>query len=321
MKVLKFGGGCLKDAESIKKLPKILKNYQDDNILIVLSAFGKLTNMLEDNDSFNKNYHHAEEFIKTIMCSLDFSQEKIDFIWNKNATLYWLSQNTDSVKSYPNRVCFGEYISSEIISVFLANIGVLNTLEDAAFRVKTNSWDPISKSANFHSIQLQDDKKNTFPDFTDKLFAKQYWGPKRIKITQGFIASDVDNNIFVKQDLDTKNSVLNEDLLKRTTLGREGSDYSAAIFGSAWLASQVILFKDVDGVYTQDPKNYKDAELFCQLNYDDAFKLCYAGSTVIHPKTINHLKLNNIPLLIKSFLDFNKPGTLISNCASRLKIQ
>ena len=107
--------------------------------------------------------------------------------------------------------------------------------------------------------------------------------------------------------------------MRRTTLGREGSDYSAAIFGSAWFASQVILFKDVDGVYTKDPKNQPDAELFHQLSYDDAYKLCYAGNTVIHPKTINHLKIKNIPLIIKSFLDFNKPGTLISDCVSRLK--
>ena len=314
MKVLKFGGGCLKDAESIKKLPQILENYNDEHILIVVSAFGKLTNILENTNVCNKNYQNAEDFIKKIMLGLDFKQEKIDSVWNENITRYWSGYDINAINMYPYRVCLGEYISSEIISLYLTRLGLNNTLEDAACRVKTTSWDPIEKMAKFHSVQLHNDEKIPFPELKDEVFSQRYWCSERFKITQGFIASDI--NIY---DVDSPKNIPHGHELRKTTLGREGSDYSAAIFGAAWCASQVVLFKDVDGVYTEDPKNNKDAKLFSQLNYADAFKLCNAGNTVVHPKTINHLQKAKIPIRIKSFFDIQKSGTLISDCPSKLQ--
>ena len=315
MKVLKFGGGCLKDAESIKKLPQILENYKDEHILIVVSAFGKLTNMLENNNLSDKNYQIIEEFIKKIMFGLGFKDEKINAIWDTNKKLYLSIDDINTANMYPYRVCFGEYISSEIVSLFLTSSGLKNNLEDAASRIKTTSWDPVNKFAEFHSVQLKDDKNTILPVLKDPVLARQYWCSERVKVTQGFIASDINNYL----DSSHSKYFSQSHLLRRTTLGREGSDYSAALFGSAWCARQVVLFKDVNGVYTQNPKDNAGAKLFSQLNYDDAFKLCNSGNTVIHPKTINHLKKTKTPIMIKSFLDTKKPGTLISHCTSKLQ--
>jgi len=124
-------------------------------------------------------------------------------------------------------------------------------------------------------------------------------------ITQGFIAS--------KSNVDEKNDS-NKILIgsERTTLGREGSDYSAAIFADLFNANEVILFKDVDGVYDTDPKKNPNAKLLSTLTYDQAFNLCSSGNMVIHPKTINHLKKKQIPLSIKNFSTPTKLGTLIN---------
>jgi len=268
MKVLKFGGGCLKDAKSIKKVPKIISHY-DDDIVVVLSAFGKITNMLED-----EKYENMLSFIQTIMMDLSFSSNEIDDILKKKK--YFDFSNR---LSYPERVSIGEYLSSEIIHRYLKLENIDNMQLDATKYIFTDSWDSNLNSAQFHSI-------NVPYNFLESIVKQKI-------VTQGFIASDLNSGV-------------------RTTLGREGSDYSAAIFGEAFNADEVILFKDVDGIYSKDPKNHQDAELFSHLTYDSAFELCSNGNTVVHPKTINHLKQKKIPLIIKSFYDLSKPGTIIS---------
>ena len=274
MKVLKFGGGCLKDAESIKNLPTILSHYDNDIVIVVLSAFGKMTNMLED-----EKYEDVFSFAQNIMLELGFSSDDVENVLKERKKYLHFNHSL----SYPDRVSIGEYLSSEIIDRYLKSKNIDNIQLDATKYIFTESWDSDLNSSIFHSISLPDD------------FLKSI-GNKNV-ITQGFIASDISS--FTKK-------------IQITTLGREGSDYSAAIFGAALDADAVILFKDVDGVYASDPKKNPDAKLFSHLTYDDAFKLCSNGNTVVHPKTINHLKQKNIPLVIKNFDDLSKPGTVIS---------
>jgi aspartate kinase len=269
MKVLKFGGGCLKDAKSIQKVPKIISHYDDDIVIVVLSAFGKITNMLED-----EKYEGMLSFIQTIMMDLSFSLHDIEDVLSKKKYF-----NFSNRLSYPERVSIGEYLCSEIIHRYLKLENIDNIQLDATKYIFTDSWNSYLNSAKFHSIHIPN-------NFLESIV-------KKTIITQGFIASDINSN-------------------SSTTLGREGSDYTAAIFGDAFNADEVILFKDVDGIYSTDPKKNQDAKLFSHLTYDDAFELCSDGNTVVHPKTINHLKRKRIPLLIKNFDNLSKPGTVIS---------
>ena len=270
MKVLKFGGGCLKDAKSIKKVPKIISHYDDDILIVVLSAFGKMTNMLED-----KKYEDVLFFIKNIMLELSFSTHDIEHILKEKKQYF----NFSNKLSYADRVSIGEYLSSEIMHRYLKLENIDSIQLDATKYIFTDSWESSLNSAKFHSINIPD-------NFLESIVENKI-------ITQGFIASDINSD-------------------STTTLGREGSDYSAAIFGVDLDVDEVILFKDVDGVYRMDTKKNPDATLFSNLTYDDAFELCSNGNTVVHPKTINHLKKKNIPLVIKNFDDLSKPGTIIS---------
>ena len=274
MKVLKFGGGCLKDANSIKKLPIVLNKYTNGPVFIVLSAFGKTTNMLE-----NYQYKDVVNYTRNIMLELDFEIDVIQKVLDK----YLINKTNLQLLNYPSRVCIGEYISSEIIHRYLFNIGLVNKLIDASLCIWTSSWDSESNSATFHSASFPYVMKNKI---------------NALSITQGFIASDIQS----KQ---------NPANILRTTLGREGSDYSAAIFGKLLNASEVVLFKDVDGVYDKDPKIYHDATLLSKLSYNQAFQICNRESTVIHPNTLQHLRENKIPIRIKNFNNLSKKGSFI----------
>ena len=275
MKVLKFGGGCLKDAGSIKKIPSILKKY-DKNIIIVVSAFGKLTNLLEDISSKKPiDFNQAKILFKQIMYDLSFNQQSIDKI------LYDVKPLDESLAAI---VSVGELVSSKILSQYLQNHSMQHVLINATDVIKTSNkginaivnWEQTTHSSQLIKTQINQDDENTI-------------------LTQGFISS------YSKYG---EHSV--------TCLGREGSDYSAAILGSIFNADEVILFKDVDGIYSSDPKTNNQAELFSELSYDQVFELCENGNTVIHPKTIAPLKEKRIPLIIKNFNNIDLPGTVIT---------
>tara|TARA_Y100000994_G_scaffold113208_1_gene93268 strand:+ start:204 stop:1034 length:831 start_codon:yes stop_codon:yes gene_type:complete len=274
MKVLKFGGGCLKDVNSIKKLPIVLQKYTNGPVFLVLSAFGKTTNMLEKHQ-----YNDVVNYTRSIMLELDFEIDVVQKVLDK----YLKSKNNLQLLNYPSRVCIGEYISSEIIHRYLFNIGIANKLIDASLCIWTGPWDSELNSAAFHSAIFPETMKNKI---------------NTLSITQGFIASDIQS----KQ---------NPANILRTTLGREGSDYSAAIFGKLLNASEVVLFKDVDGVYDKDPKIYHDATLLSKLSYNQAFQICNRENTVIHPNTLQHLRENKIPIRIKNFNNLSKKGSFI----------
>lgn len=281
MKVLKFGGGCLKDVESIKKLAFILEKYHDDSILVVLSAFGKITNMLE-----NKNFQEFIDYTTGIMIDLDFPHSEIEQTFANHVELLAASKRKNL--DYPSRVCLGEYICSAIVHQYLSYHSIDAVLLDSALCIWTQSWNKALHSAQFHSV--------IFPKMYQS-FLKQ---KNKILIAQGFISSDI-------------NSIKQSSNFQRTTLGREGSDYSAAIFGRMLNVSEVILFKDVDGIYDTDPKINSNATFFPKLSYIEAFEICNNGNTVVHPNTIQHLKAKGIPLRIQNFYDLNKEGTLITN--------
>ena len=274
MKVLKFGGGCLKDVNSIKKLPIILKNYTNNQVFLVLSAFGKTTNMLE-----RCQYQDVINYTRSIMLDLDFETDIIQEVLDK----YLRDEKIAQILNYPSRVCIGEYLSSDILHRYLCNTGFPNKLIDASLCIWTGPWNQKLNSAAFHSARLPEAMKNKI---------------NPLAISQGFIASNLP-------------SKPNPSNIIRTTLGREGSDYSAAIFGTLLNASEVILFKDVDGVYDKDPKVYPNANLFSRLSYNQAFQICNKENTVIHPNTLRHLQEQKIPIRIKNFNNLSKRGSLI----------
>jgi len=279
MKVLKFGGGCLKDVKSIYKLPSLLRQYNQD-IIIVISAFGKLTNLLESiYCSKNKSFNTIQMFLKNTMLGLNFNSKLIDKILTESSSLY--SSNSSCEAGF---LSIGELVSSRILSEYLIDSGINHKFWNASKIIKTKN---IGVNAN---VDL--------PQTLEKInFERNRDLGKKISpiLTQGFISGFGEDSTF-----------------ETTCLGREGSDYSAAIFGSALDADQIILFKDVDGIYSSDPKKDGNAKLFSHLNYNQAFKICNNQNTIIHPKTINHLKQKKIPLLIKNFNDLTRPGTIIS---------
>jgi len=275
MKVLKFGGGCLKDANSIRLLPKILKFYESFPCLIVLSAFGKSTNLLEIS-----KFESLIKFYTSIMNNLKFDKSKIDKIIEK----YFSKKNLNSLSSYSERVSIGELISSEIIFELLKiqHDCIILKAYDCIF---TEKWKDEYNCAPFHSASLPLNWRSNFTK-------------KKIIITQGFIASEFKNNITTKTKL--------------TTLGREGSDYSAAIFGSIVNADEVILYKDVKGIFDKDPKKNLDAIFFENLTYDEAYNICNKNNTVVHPKTLKHLQKHKIKLRVKLFCQEDLHGTTVT---------
>ena len=318
MKILKFGGGCLKDAELIKKLPKVLKNYNNEKVIVVISAFAKITNLLEQ-----YKFQEVFSFVEIIMDDLDFtSAQKNDVLYSAISPSYFMGYSLrdfiskhDNIKkkhlSYPSRVCIGEYISSKILHSYLIKKDLKSTMLDAALCVNTYSWNNNSNSALFNYSKLPD---TSSPYYIHNNYVGYNEGLKHMLIiTQGFISRG-SSNIKLEIKTSEKNEIRKAELqpLQRTTLGREGSDYSAAIFASMFNASEVILFKDVNGVYSSDPKKNPAAKLFTNLTYKQASNLCSNGNTVIHPETMQILERENIPIRIKNFNNLDLIGTLIN---------
>lgn len=282
IKIYKFGGASIQDAVSIKKLANLLKEIDyEQNIIIVVSAIGKTTNNLEKIVKllFNKQdttlqiNHVINHHIE--ICNKLFKPKH--YIFKK------IKQHYNSIQQhiysnykfmYDQIVSYGEIISSIILSKYFNSINIENKWLDARKYIKT---DKNYTNAKINWIKTENEIK--------KLNQNQLY------ITQGFIGSDDKNNT--------------------TTLGREGSDYSASIFSYCLNANKQIIWKDVPGVLNADPRYFNDVKLLKYIPYDKALKLSYYGASVIHPKTINPLKIKKIPLYVKSFLNPNKPGTLI----------
>lgn len=299
IKVFKFGGASVKDAEAVKNVARVLDLYRNDKIAVVISAMGKTTNALEklfhayfyntgkteDELSSIKNYHldiAGKLFPET-------GHEIYGEIENIFSALYSRlsiphSDNFDY--EYDQIVSAGEIISTKIVSAHLAASGIENIWVDARRIIKTDN--------TYRDARV--DWKNTGALVRDVMdFNRQ-----RIYLTQGFIGSASDNS--------------------STTLGREGSDYSAAILAWCLDAEKVIIWKDVPGVLNADPKYFDNTIKLEQLSYHDAIELAYYGASVIHPKTIQPLQNKHIPLWVRSFLEPEEKGTVIQKDRAELII-
>jgi aspartate kinase len=288
MQIFKFGGASVKDAQGVKNLAHVLKTVGYSNTLIVVSAMGKTTNAME---TVISNYFEAKPELQSSLQDVKKFHNNIllDLFENEQHSVFetvdQLFQNIvqffDHNKSpnynfvYDQVIGFGELISTTIISNYLNMIGVTNSWLDVRDLIKTDDY---YRNAKINWTQTQ------------TLISAQV-DAKKLNITQGFLGSDANN--FT------------------TTLGREGSDYTAAVFAYCLNANSVTIWKDVPGVLNADPRYFENAELLHQLSYTEAIELSYYGASVIHPKTLQPLQRKEIPLYVKSFLNPENSGTTV----------
>ena len=289
MKVFKFGGASVKDAEGVRNLKKVLLQQGAENTLIVVSAMGKMTNALEevvvayfdDKEALGGHLTNIQAFHFDIIDSLFDSEagpvknQILELIGELKA---FLGSNKSPSRSfvYDQVVSFGELLSTTIIASFLNSDGISAQWLDARTAIKTNDY--------YRGADLDWEQ-------TKEGIQKQVKGAS-IFITQGFIGSDANN--FT------------------TTLGREGSDYTAAIYAYALSAESVTIWKDVPGVLNADPRIFDNTQLLHQISYREAIELAFYGASVIHPKTLQPLQRKEIPLYVKSFLNPENAGTAVS---------
>lgn len=294
-KVFKFGGASVKDADSVRNLKSIIEREDRDNLLIVISAMGKTTSIIEKTlKLFRDNDGHLEitalrelmcyhEDIMTDLFNGNTQHPVFDTVANIFIDLFCNLQETGFQYDYQydQTVSFGEVLSTTIISAFLNDNGIKNTLLDAREYIITDH--------NFRSANIDWDESR----LRIQKLNNEHNG--ELLITQGFIASS------------TKPVVT-------TTLGREGSDYSAAIFANLLDAKEMTVWKDVDGIRNADPKRFPSSEKIPHLSYSEATELTFYGASVLHPKTTKPLQNKNIPLKVRSFIDASLPPTIIDSC-------
>ncbi len=293
MKVFKFGGASVNSIERIRNLGDILRFFPKEKILIVISAMGKMTNALEKvvaaffqkqtEESIRLFQQVKEEHMKIAkaLLPINFAAAEIqlrDFF----TEVEWLLHDKPVREFdyyYDQVVCVGELLSTAIVSAYLNETGIANKWMDVRDLFRTDD--------NFRDANID-------WDFTEARIKNELlplFNENRLILTQGFIGSTDEN--------------------ESTTLGREGSDYSAAVFANMLDAESQTIWKDVEGVMNADPKIFPDAQLIGELNYDEVIEMAYYGAQVIHPKTIKPLQNKSIPLYVKCFLDKDLPGTVI----------
>lgn len=297
MKVFKFGGASVKNAEAVKNVAAILKKFSNDELVVVVSAMDKTTNALENvvTDIFNKSGEAQKllDGIKTFHTKIinelfpDGNDRLNEEINNFFVEIEWMF-DSDLGKGYDfyydQVVSIGELISTKIISAYLQKENIKNTWLDVRDVIKTGS--------NWREGDVDWDATKALIKYK---IADLISSENKIIITQGFIGSTSENYT--------------------TTLGREGSDYSAAIFSHCLDADNMMIWKDVPGVLNADPKFFNDAQKLERISYHDAIELAYYGASVIHPKTVKPLENKNITLHVKSFLNPEAAGTSISRDA------
>ena len=298
MQVFKFGGASVKDADSVKNVASILKKHADRSTIVVISAMGKTTNKLEQ---LVNAYFYKDGDIEPILSELKTYHLSIlnQLIPNKANTIYndienvfvellWaLEEEPSSTYNYhyDQLVSQGEVLATKIVSAYLNEVEIKNKWIDARGFIQTdNSYreGKVDYELSQHLVTTE---------------LQPIFNSYNIIITQGFIGGTSENYT--------------------TTLGREGSDYTAALLAYFTDAKQVIIWKDVPGVLNADPKYFKNAKKIDELNYHDAIELTYYGASVIHPKTIKPLQNKNIPLFVKSFINPQEAGTIIKDSDKR----
>jgi len=289
MRVFKFGGASVKDAKGVKNLISVLDQVGHDNTLIIVSAMGKTTNALEQ--VIGNYFDNKPELQQAIQAVMTYHNDIVlELFENKNhpvfditnalfeelTTFLKTNKSPDYNFVYDQVIGFGELVSTTIISQFLNLNGFTNNWIDVRQLIKTDDY---YRRANVNW------------DLTQQLITKHV-DTSKLNITQGFLGSDKNN--FT------------------TTLGREGSDYTAAILAYCLSADSVTIWKDVPGVLNADPRHFKNAQLLNAISYTEAIELAFYGASVIHPKTLQPLQRKEIPLYVKSFLQPNEDGTIVS---------
>ena len=293
MKVFKFGGASVKDAQSVKNIASILRKSGKEKIVVVISAMGKTTNSLENLVSSYTSrksdakdiFSHIKEYHFRIMEELfgDRTNKIFDEVNNSFVEIEWILEEEPKKEYdfiYDQIVSIGEIVATKIISAFLNSEGLNNQwldvrdclITDNSYREGKIDWETTMN--RFNSV---------IPGMMTN---------SNLVITQGFIGGTTENYT--------------------TTLGREGSDYTAAIIAYCLEAQELCIWKDVPGVLNADPKYFSDAKKLEKVSYQDAIELAYYGASVIHPKTIQPLQNKSIPLKVKSFLTPEESGTLVS---------
>ena len=298
-KIYKFGGASVKDADAVRNLKNIVAEHKDEDIFLVVSAMGKTTNMLE---KALKNFreHNGELGIDALSEVMSYHEKIILDLFDQNhehpviesvselfIELWEKLQNTDQPYDYQydQTVSYGELISTTIIQEYLNHCDVpcrwldarKYVLTDDRFRSASPDWDETRLKIS----KLNDEHIHGI-----------------VCITQGFIGSTVDGKHTV-------------------TLGREGSDYTAAIFANCLDAEEVTIWKDVDGLLNADPKRFDETVQLPHITYSEAIELAFYGASVIHPKTLKPLQNKNIPLKVQSFLHPDHPPSVIDGKADR----
>jgi len=297
MKVFKFGGASVSTADRIRNVAAILKNYPHEKLLVVVSAMGKTTNALEKvvEAFYNGDQQKALELFQTV------KEEHLSILKQLAPDPYSLPATDHSLIDfftevewllhdkpvrhfdyyYDQVVCVGELLSTAIVSDYLNNAGVCNQWIDVRDIIRTDD--------NFRDARID-------------------WSFTAKKVKEGIVPLFEGNNIVLTQGF-----IGATDENESTTLGREGSDYTAAVFANLLDAESQTIWKDVQGVMNADPKQYKEAQWIRELNYQEVIEMAYYGAQVIHPKTIKPLQNKAIPLYVRSFLHPDGEGTCIQS--------
>lgn len=297
MKIYKFGGASVNSAEGVRNLQKIV-GKEKGNLVIVVSAMGKITNALEK--VVNSFFERRADVTKNLQAVIDFHTTIVDELFEDKTTITAeLKQLYDELKEiiqqkpslsydydYDRIVSFGELISTTIVANFLEQENSAIQFVDIRAGIKTYD--------NYREGNVDMDLSQKL---CDHLFAER---EKKVFVTQGFIAGTITN--------------------QTTTLGREGSDYTAAILANLLNADSVTIWKDVPGVMTADPKRYKEVQIIPKLSYKEAIELSYCGASIIHPKTVKPLQNKKIPLFVKSFIEPDKDGSVINEYPYKLNL-
>ncbi len=289
MRIFKFGGASVKDANGIKNVYQVLQTVGFQDVLLVVSAMGKTTNALEivvaayfdKSNALQSSVQEVKKYHNQIL--LDLFDNENNAVFNAVNELfgdleYFLNHNKSPNYNfvYDQIVSFGELISTTILSHFMNFMKIETNWLDVRLFIKTDS------TYRDAEVDWETTQKNISKNIKRKI----------LNITQGFVGSD--DNGFT------------------TTLGREGSDYTAAIFAYCLNAESVTIWKDVPGVMNADPRSFENAILLNQISYREAIEMAFYGASVIHPKTLQPLQKKEIPLFVKSFLNPTLAGTSVS---------
>ena len=289
MRVFKFGGASVKDANGVRNLVSVLEQTGSNNTLIIVSAMGKMTNALEhvvnayfeDKTILKESVNNVISFHNSILIDL-FENEshpvftQITDLFNDLELFLKTNKSPDYNFVYDQVIGYGELASTTIISTYLNHKDIKNEWLDVRPLIKTDNY------YRYANVNLE---------LTQRAITKNV-KQDTLYITQGFLSSDANN--FT------------------TTLGREGSDYTAAIFGYCLNAKSVTIWKDVPGVLNADPRHFSETQLLENISYTEAIELAFYGASVIHPKTLQPLQQKEIPLHVKSFLKPLDNGTVVN---------